>query len=235
MHAIQGMGWRLVESQEQVATSQLVDSLAEQQLLEDLLDYAKPPRLPGTESLHYLLATPFRYPPLRWGSRFGRPHEPSLFYGGKTINVTLTEGAYYRLVFYHSMATPPPGELLRTQHSLFAFYYRTELGEKLQDRPEQEALTDPADYRYCQQLGSELRQLGVEAFEYRSARCPDQELNVALFTPKALLSKRPRRQTRWLCEVGPHGVSFLGGEGNDLYLFPLEMFWHNGQLPMPAE
>ncbi|WP_237750926.1 RES family NAD+ phosphorylase [Gallaecimonas xiamenensis] len=228
------MGWRLVESQEQVATSHLVDSLAEQQLLEDLLDYSKPPRLPGTENLHYLLATPFRYPPLLWGSRFGRTHEPSLFYGGKSINVTLTEGAYYRLVFWHSMATPPPSGLLRTQHSLFAFHYRTDRGEKLQDWPEQAKLTDPVHYGYCQDLGGRLRERGVEAFEYRSARCLEGELNLALFTPRALLSKRPRRQSRWLCEVGPDGVSFLGGEGNDLYLFPIDLFWVDGKLPMPA-
>ncbi|ROQ29802.1 RES domain-containing protein [Gallaecimonas pentaromativorans] len=234
MQAIQGMGWRLVESQEQVATSQLVDNLAEQQLLEDLLDYSKPPRLAGTEHLHYLLATPFRYPPLLWGSRFGRAFEPSLFYGGKTINVTLTEGAYYRLVFYHSMAEPPPGVHLRTQHSLFAFYYRTHKGEKLQEWPEQQKLTDPVHYGYCQELGSRLRERDVEAFEYRSARCLEAEVNVALFTPKALLSNRPRRLSRWLCEVGPHGVSFLGGEGNDLYLFPADMFWVDGKLPMPA-
>ena len=68
---------RLVESQEQVAASTLVDDLGEQALLEDLLDNAKPPRRPGTEGLHYLLATPFRYPPLRHGSRFGNRFEPA--------------------------------------------------------------------------------------------------------------------------------------------------------------
>ncbi|WKE64092.1 RES family NAD+ phosphorylase [Gallaecimonas kandeliae] len=234
MQPIQGLAWRLVESQEQVATSHLVDSLAEQQLLEDLLDYAKPPRLPGTEHLHYLLATPFRYPPLPWGSRFGRSHEPSLFYAGKSINVTLTEGAYYRLVFWHSMSEPPPSQLLRTQHHLFAFHYRTGKGEKLQDWPKQEQLTDPVNYGHCQALGSRLRADGVEAFEYRSARSEEGELNVALFTPKALVSQRPKRLSRWLCEVSGAGVTFLGGEGNDLYLFPAELFEVEGLLPLPA-
>ena len=55
---------RLVESQEQVATNSLVRTLAEQALLEDLIEASKPP-LPATgHGLHYLLATPFRYPPL---------------------------------------------------------------------------------------------------------------------------------------------------------------------------
>lgn len=67
---------RVVENQEQIATTALVDDLQEQALLEEMLDDAKPRRRPGTEGLHYLLATPFRYPPLRHGSRFGQRSEP---------------------------------------------------------------------------------------------------------------------------------------------------------------
>lgn len=57
----------MVESQEQVATLQLVDTLEEQALLEELLESSKPPVPADAEPLHYLLKTPFRYPPLRWG------------------------------------------------------------------------------------------------------------------------------------------------------------------------
>lgn len=62
---------RLVESQEQIATHRLVATLARQAQLEALLERTKPPLRPGTDGLHYLLATPFRYPPLPNGSRFG--------------------------------------------------------------------------------------------------------------------------------------------------------------------
>lgn len=65
---------RLVESQEQVATNQLVSTLAEQDLLESMLEASKPPLPQGTARLDYLLATPFRYPPLPHGSRFGGRH-----------------------------------------------------------------------------------------------------------------------------------------------------------------
>ena len=98
---------RLIENQEQVATQGLVDTLAEQALLEELLERSKPPRPPGTERLHYLLATPFRYPPLRHGSRFGAREDPSLFYGSRQLPGALAEGAYYRFVFFHGMTTPP--------------------------------------------------------------------------------------------------------------------------------
>src|SRR5450631_122879 len=77
--------WRAVEDQSVNATHKLVDSDAEQTLLEALIDGAKPP-WPASErmrGLHYLLSTPFRYPPLRHGSRFGTRAERGIFYGSE--------------------------------------------------------------------------------------------------------------------------------------------------------
>jgi len=67
--------WRVVEAQHQVSTRRLVDTLEEQAILEEIVDEVKPPRPAGKEfeGLHYLLFTPFRHPPLRHGTRFGRP------------------------------------------------------------------------------------------------------------------------------------------------------------------
>lgn len=111
IHPIRGEFWRIVESQEQVATARLVDNLAEQGLLEELLEGAKPAPRPGSERLDYLLMTPFRYPPLRHGSRFGRAYEPSLLYGALAPATALAECAYYRFVFRAGMAEPPPGPI----------------------------------------------------------------------------------------------------------------------------
>ena len=97
---LQGRLVRLVESQEQVATLQLVDTLEEQALLEELLESSKPPVPADAEPLHYLLKTPFRYPPLRWGSRFGRRHEPSLFYAALKLETAMAESAYYRRAWF---------------------------------------------------------------------------------------------------------------------------------------
>ena len=44
-----------------VSTLKLVDTLAEQALLEDILEESKPPVPPECRHLHYLLSTPFRY------------------------------------------------------------------------------------------------------------------------------------------------------------------------------
>src|SRR3954463_15070833 len=88
--------WRVVEAQHQLSTRKLVDSAEEQMLLEDLIERSKPPATAGTR-LHYLLATPFRYPPLRHGSRFGSRFVRGIWYGSETRRTAFAEVAYYRL------------------------------------------------------------------------------------------------------------------------------------------
>ena len=227
---------RLVESQEQVATSRLVGSLARQAVLELLLEGTKPPLRKGTEALHYLLATPFRYPPLKHGSRFGARSEPSLFYGSLEIRTVLAEAAYYRFVFWHGMATPPAGKL-DTQHTLFGAAYRTAQGLRLQAPPfagHRAALASPADYRASQALGAAMRTAGIEAFEFVSARDPEAGINVALFTPRAFARKSPVSQEAWLCELDAERVRFRAVRGPDLHEFPLALFQVAGRLPWPA-
>jgi hypothetical protein len=227
---------RLVESQEQVATNQLVGSLDRQALLEDMLEATKPPRRKGTESLHYLLATPFRYPPLKHGSRFGTRSEPSLLYGSLTPQTVLAEAAYYRFVFWHGMVTPPAGKL-DTQHTLFGAAYRSGHGLQLQAPPfaaHRAALASPSDYRASQALGTAMRAAGIEAFEFVSARDPQGGLNVALFTPRALARKAPVGQEAWLCELTGERVQFRAAHRRDIHDFPLALFLVAGRLPWPA-
>lgn len=227
---------RLVESQEQVATNRLVDTLEEQALLESLLEAAKPALPKAAGGLHYLLATPFRYPPLRHGSRFGGRFEPSLFYGALTTPTVLAESAYYRLVFWHGMAVAPSSPLT-TQHTLFGARWQCTRGLRLHAAPFdrwRELLVDPADYRATQQLGSAMRAAGIEAFEYLSARDPGRGFNVALFGPASLASRRPTFTQAWLAETGASGVRFYGAEERVLQRFSLEQFLVAGRLPMPA-
>lgn len=167
-----GRLYRIVESQEEVATRSLVDNLQKQEVLEHLLEESKPKRLPGTEELHYLLATPFRYPPLPWGSRFGGIAESGIFYGSKTVGTALAEAAYYRLLFFHDMVQSPPRPLT-SYHSVFSAKYRVEPGIRLQDPAwggDWPSLTHPSDYRYCQDLGGKFRAAGVYGLEVPSAR-----------------------------------------------------------------
>ena len=76
----------MVEAQHRVSTMKLVDTLAEQGVLESLADATKPAMPPECKHLHYLLSAPFRYgAPYPSGSRFRRPGMTTgFFYGSKT-------------------------------------------------------------------------------------------------------------------------------------------------------
>jgi hypothetical protein len=201
-----------------------------------MLEGAKPPLRHGTEKFHYLLATPFRYPPLKHGSRFGKRNEPSLFYGSLETPTVLAEAAYYRFVFWYGMLEPPPGKLT-TQHTLLGAAYRTRRGLRLQAAPfvdHIDELAHPADYAATQLLGAFIREAGIEGFEYVSARDPQRGINVALFSPFALAKHRPAFQDAWLCELTAEQVHFRAVHGRDDYEFSLEMFQVNGDLPVPS-
>lgn len=227
---------RLVESQEQVATQRLVANLREQDLLESLLERSKPPPPGAARKLDYLLATPFRYPPLRYGSRFGRRHEPSLFYASRGRTTLLAEAAYYRFVFWQGMAAPPP-QPLRTQHTLFGVRIHARHAYRLHLPPfdaHQATLTSPTDYAGTQALGSALRSHGADALEYRSARDVEGGLNVALFTPAAFAEPRPGFREEWLCETAADGVSFSARGVPGVHTLSIRQFTVDGALPMPA-
>ena len=237
---LQATLFRVVESQEQVATNSLVDNLQEQGLLEEMLEQTKPRLRPGTEKLHYLLATPFRYPPLRHGSRFGAHHEPGLFYGALERRTAFAETAYYRLIFWHGMSQPPHDKLT-TQHTLFSASCDTARGYRLEQPPcaaHEQQLRDPADYSLTQSLGSAMREAGADAFTYVSARDRRRGVNIALFEPKALSCNKPLLQQHWLCETCAGSVSFSGppsvSGGRRFYAFPAEEFMTQGKLPAPA-
>jgi len=234
---VAGVLFRMVESQEHVATLGYVDTLEEQALLEEMLDEVKPPYRSHTDGLHYLLRTPFRYPPLKWGSRFGRIHEPGIFYGGCSTESTLAEAAYYRFVFWYSMDGTPVKELIRSEHTLFSAGYRAERGVKLQEPPftrYNDAITHPADYAQTQLLGTAMREAGVDAFEYPSARDPRHGLCVGLFSPGAFSEPRPGEQGQWLCELGAREVAFKQVGQSVVSRFAIGIFLRDGELPLSA-
>jgi RES domain len=227
---------RLVESQEQKVTLALTDNLAEHDVLEALLEESKPrpgghPRL---ARLDYLLRTPWRYPPLPWGSRFGRRFEPSLFYGALSNESLFAEAAYYRFVFLAGMQTPFKERVI-SQFTVFEAAFRTDAGRDLTRTPfakYKAVLRHPAEYAPCQALGSVLRRRGVQAVTYLSARTREARLNVGLFSPEALSSRKHRNPRPGLCEASPAEVSFrFAGE---VLRYDRADFLVNGALPVPA-
>lgn len=202
-----------------------------------MLEDIKPSLSENVGEYHYLLKTPFRYPPLKWGSRFGRIHETGIFYGGCSINATLAESAYYRFVFWFSMDAKPVKDKIRSEHTLFSVGYQTIRGVRLQNEPFNQyvsELTHPKDYIQTQQLGTAMREAGIEAFEYQSARDPDNGICVALFTPESFRQKQPDYTNQWLCEVSAESVSFKQIGLKAVTNYYLEDFLFEKKFPTPG-
>ncbi|MFK7912865.1 MAG: RES family NAD+ phosphorylase [Pseudomonadales bacterium] len=228
---------RMVESQAQTVTLNLVDDLGEHDLLETMLEDSKPALAPELARLDYLLRSPWRYPPLRWGSRFGHRHEPGIFYGALSEQALFAETAYYRLVFLEGPRSAFRDRVI-SQHTLFEARFQTSAGFDLSQAPlneDHEILTHPSDYQACQNLGSALRERDCEAFIYRSARVGEQVTqgnNVALLQPAALQSRKHRNPQPVLCESTRELV--LLRHRARVWRFEREQFTNAGELPQPA-
>jgi len=236
---IRAAPWRAVEAQHIISTRKLVDSDAEHEILEDLIESAKPALPPGREfeGLHYLLVTPFRYPPLRHGSRFGARHERGIWYGSDVVETALAEAAYYRLLLFEGSS----GKLapLTLEMSLFQAWVQARIAVDLTKAPflkYRPAISSPASYAESQKLGHDMRSNGVEAFRYFSARDPAGGTNVAVFSPRAFARKSPSPQQNWFCTVTPGTVEFTKKDlvESQRVAFRRNAFLVDGRLPRPA-
>jgi hypothetical protein len=228
--------WRVVEAQHRIATRKLVDSDEQQAVLEEVLEACKPP-LRGGERLHYLLFTPFRYPPLGHGSRFGTRWEPGLWYGAVELRSAFAEAAYYRLLFLEG--TEADLGLVETDLSAFRARVDARRGVDLTAPPFDrwaDTLASKTTYTATQPLGTAMREAGVEAFCYRSARDVEVGVNVGVFTPAAFASRRPRELQTWhsaatraAVDIAKHDYFSRTG-----FRFLREAFLVDGALPHPA-
>jgi hypothetical protein len=202
----------VVEAQHRISTLKLVDTLSEQERLEQLLDASKPPVPPECRHLDYLLATPFRYgSPYPHGSRFRRAGlSPGVFYASKTAATAVAEMAFHRLLFFaDSPATPWPDNA--GEYTAFSVRYKTAAGLDLAAPPleqDRAAWMHPTDYAPCQALADGARIAGVEILRYGSARDPRPGggINLALLTCRAFGSRAPLDRHTWRVLPGPAGV-----------------------------
>lgn len=186
----------------------LVDTLAEQELLERILERTKPPVPPECGSCHYLLATPFRYgAPYPAGSRFRRAgHTPGVFYASETPAIAIAELAFRRLLFFAD-APGVPWPVNAGAYTVFAVRFRTARGLDLTAPPlsrDEETWTHPTGYAACQTLADVARDTGVEVLRYRSARVDGR--NLAILTCRAFASKEPVERQTWRMHIGAAGV-----------------------------
>ena len=228
--------WRVVEAQHQVSTRKLVDSADEQALLEELIDSVKPPDSTGGR-LHYLLFTPFRYPPLPHGSRFGARRERGIWYGSMDRRTAFAEVAYYRLLFLEG--TRAQLGTVETSLTAFTARMRTSKGIDLVAAPfdaHRRAIASPTSYTSSQAIGNAMRSAGVEAFRYPSARDAENGINVGAFVPRVFGSARPKSFETWHCAASRERVDITQGDyfKRDRFTFPRAQFLVQGSLPAPA-
>jgi len=228
--------WRVVEAQHQVSTRKLVDSAEEQALLEDLIDRVKPPDATGGR-LHYLLFTPFRYPPLAHGSRFSGRHERGIWYGSVERRSAFAEVAYYRLLFLEG--TQASLGTVTTALTAFTARVRTLRGVDLVAPPfdaYRRAIASPTSYASSQALGGAMRGAGVEAFRYPSARDTGGGVNVGVFVASVFGNTKPKSLETWHCSTTRERVEITQGDyfKRDRFAFPRAQFLVKGILPAPA-
>lgn len=213
--------WRIVESQHAASTMKLVDTAEEQLTLETLLDESKPPADTHGRRLHYLMATPFRYHPLRGGSRFRKVNDPGVFYGAERVPTCCAEIGYWRWRFLRDSV-----DLQRIEpmpHTAFRVAVST-TGVDLRVPPfsaQTEAWEHLADYTATQRLAAAAREASVGAIVYRSVRDPEAGMCAAVLTPAAFTKPVPDPVTQqWWLSVGKTEISWRRQGDRETLAFP---------------
>lgn len=194
---IAGLFWRAVEAQHRIATTALVDSLDEQRQLEDLLEDSKPDLPDALSDLHWLLFTPFRYPPLPYGSRFRGPYDPGVFYAAFEARTACAELGFWRWRFLQDAEAL--SRLEQRPHTVFSTRVGTGSVD-LRDPPyaaDRGRWTHPSDYAPCQQLARDVREAGVGAIAYESVRDPEHGGCLALLDARAFVDRLPASARTW--------------------------------------
>lgn len=199
-HDWRGSVWRMVEAQHIASTMKIVDSQAEQDLLETLLEGSKPAPPATAEALDYLLATPFRYSPLCGGSRFRSLTDPGVFYGAESVRTASAELGYWRWKFLNDAVDLE--KLEPVAHTAFRADVST-LAVDLRQPPfsaDAAAWLHPTDYSATQAFARVAREANLGGIVYQSVRDPHPAWCMALLTPQAFAKPKPHptMQTWWL-------------------------------------
>jgi hypothetical protein len=188
--------WRVVEAQHTASTMRLADSIAEQHMLETILEESKPAPASGTAKLHYLLATPFRYRPAL-GSRFRAPLDAGVWYGAEVLRTSLAEKSYWRLKFL--LDSPQTPDLRPVPHTAF----RAQVQGSAIDLTRPPLIADRAhwtnrkSYAATQALGVSAREAKLAMIRYESVRDPERAACCAVLTPAAFRRTTPRSMETW--------------------------------------
>lgn len=229
--------WRVVETQEKAATRDITDNAEEQARLEQLLDEVKPPVPDDCEGLSYLLKTPFRYPPLKHGSRFGTPFERGIYYASIELKTAFAESAVYFWLFQSGPVDLGPLGQIRDHRTAISVRLSSQQSIQLESEglePYREQLADPSSWAFTQALGSSIRELGVEFISYPSARI-EEGTNVAVFSPTCFASPEPEQQQLWNVRLTQDDCWFGKPDGTNYEFYRKDFATaEGGRIPHPA-
>jgi hypothetical protein len=233
---IDTIAWRCVEDQGKSFTRKIVKTDEEHQILEEMLEETKPAIQSDFKNLHYLLFTPFRYPPLNHGSRFGTLYERNLFYAALELKTALSEKAYYRLAWMKSY----PSTDRKLHYTSFQCKVITEQGIDLCVDPfgqHKKSISSARSYTISQALGTSMRHEAIEAFVYFSARAPFPAKNIGVFCPNALINNKKGEIEKsfkaWDCYATQEVVEFSQKFSSPAIkeIFHIKDFFVNEQFP----
>jgi hypothetical protein len=213
--------WRAVEAQHVASTMSLVDSVAEQAVLERLIESSKPPvpREVAQLNLHWLLFTPFRYAPPPGGSRFRGPNDPGVFYGAEHPRTACAEVGYWR--WRHLRDTPGIAAMPPRPQTVFKVPVAgraIDLRAPPFDR-DREDWAHRSDYGACQAIGRVAREAGVQWLRYESARDSRRGGCGAVFDAAAFASRVPTEQQGWILTVTRTRVTWQRSDPLDSGVF----------------
>jgi len=196
--------WRVIEAQSRSSTLRLVDTFAEHDVLEALLEASKPPVPEPCRHLSYQFWSPFRYGRYPSASRFRRAgRTPGVWYGAEEPLTAISETIWGRLGFFAaSPDTPLPRRPI--EHTAVMADIRAERGLDLTAPGLVGAgrWDDPADYADCLDLADRARGAGGEVIVYRSVRHPEPARNVAVLSCAAFAQPAPIQLQTWHITYG---------------------------------
>lgn len=198
----------MVEAQHVASTMKLVDTAAEQDILETILDESKPPLPSDVAGLSYLLSSPFRYAPYPPGSRFRSSSDPGVFYASETVRTAAAEIGYWRWKFLQeTIGLHRLGPATHTAFSVWIDSTAVDLRYPPFDRDEP-VWSHPENYTATQAFAAVAREAAVGAIFYKSVRDPDPAWCVAVLTPSAFASGQhdPATQTWQLIVTGDQAI-----------------------------
>lgn len=204
LHPFRRALWRVIEAQSRSSTWRLVDTFAEHDLLEAMLEASKPEVPAECRHLSFQFWSPFRYGSYPRSSRFRRAgRTPGVWYGSEAPLTAICEMIWGRLAFFAASPGTPlpqrPVEYTAVQADIRSPFALDLTALALAGAG---AWMDPLDYTDCLALADAARAAGCEVIRYASVRHPEHDCNAAVLSCRAFDQPSPIGSQTWHVHLG---------------------------------